>query len=102
MREVELALADVEMAFQQWEFAIRLMCYCELGHIDTDGFDTDIVILLENENIGFKNGSFATKDSVVTVSQIQVGVAFGVSAITLDAAYDTAGKRRAPEYRDPR
>ena len=94
MCKLENTITDVDIAFQQLEFAIKLMCYCELGHLDIENFDTDVTILLEKENVGFKTGSFSTKESVARASKIQVGVAFGVSAIILDAAYEAAGIRK--------
>ncbi len=61
METLENALQDVEYAFRQLEFAIKLMCYCELGHVDVEKFDTDVTILLERENVGFSSGGFANQ-----------------------------------------
>ena len=55
---LELELSDVEQAFKQLEFAIKLMCYCELGHLDKGKFDFDVTIQLDEENVGFPDGSF--------------------------------------------
>ena len=95
------ALADVEYAFRHLEFSIRLMCYCEQGHLDLGSFDTDVTIVLESENIGFKTGSFPTTESVVPPSQALVGMAFGASAMVLEAAFEVTGKVRKPASRNP-
>jgi hypothetical protein len=96
-----LALADVERAFTNLEFAIKLMCYVELGHIDHGKFDTDVTILLETENVGFSANKFESLESLISVAQAQVGVAFGVTAIVLDAAFEVAGIKRHPESMAP-
>lgn len=101
MNTLTEALADVEYAFRHLEFAIRLMCYCEQGHLNLAIFDTDVTILLETESIGFKTGTFPTVDSVVPPSQALVGMAFGTSAMVLEAAFEVAGKARAPSSRAP-
>lgn len=95
------ALSDVKNAFLYLEFAIRLMCYCELDHLDLTNLDTDMAILFERENVGFSSGSFATKEVVVSTSKALVGIAFGTSAMVLDAAFDVAGLKRNPHSRQP-
>lgn len=101
MNTVPLAIADVENAFRQLEFAVKLMCYCELDHLDRAVFDTDVIVRLETENVHFPTGNFETHESVVLASRIQVSVAFGVSAIALDAAYEATGVRMNIQSRAP-
>ncbi len=95
------ALADVDYAFRHLEFAIRLMCYCESGHIDLSRLDTDLSILLERENVSFPSGTFGNIEAVIPASQALVGMAFGTSAMVLDAAFDVAGLKRRPQSRQP-
>lgn len=85
----------------QLEFAIKLMCYCELGHVEKMKFDTYVTILLEKENIGFPQGSFDSDQKIISASQINVGICFGVSAIVLDAAFDAAVVSRDPKQCNP-
>jgi hypothetical protein len=101
MNTVTEALTDVGYAFQHLEFAIRLMCYCESGHLDLTNLDTDLSILFERENVGFPSGKFATIEAVVPASQALVGMAFGTSAMVLDAAFDVAGLKGKPHSRKP-
>ena len=97
---LEFALSDVEQAFKQLEFAIKLMCYCERGDLDKEKFDSDVTILLDEENVGFPDGSFQSDQEVFTASQINVGICFGVSAIVLDAAFEAAKIKCNPNSRD--
>ncbi len=97
---LELALSDVEQAFKQLEFSIKLMLYCELGNLDKEKFDSDVTILLEEENIGFPAGSFQSDQEIITASRINVSICFGVSAIVLDAAFETAKIECNPNSRD--
>ena len=95
------ALADVNYAFRHLEFAIRLMCYCESGHLDLPNLDTDVSILFERENVGFPSGTFSTIEAVVPAAQALVGMAFGTSAMVLDAAFQVAGFKNNPDSRQP-
>lgn len=101
MNTLQEALADVEYAFKHLEFAIRLMCYCEQGHLNLAEFDTNVTILLPRKNVTFPTGSFPTQDSVIPPAQAMVSMAFGVSAMVLEATFDVASKRRVPTSRSP-
>jgi len=95
------ALADVGYAFRHLEFAIRLMCYCESGHLDLPNLDADVSILFERENVGFPSGTFATIEAAIAATQALVGMAFGTSAMVLDAAFEVASLKRKPLSRQP-
>ncbi len=95
------ALADVNYAFRHLEFAIRLMCYCESGHLDLANLDTDVSILFERENVGFPSGTFSTIEAVVPAAQALVGMAFGTSAMVLDAAFEVTGFKKNPHSLKP-
>ena len=101
MNTISEALADVEHAFRHLEFAIKLMCYCEAGHLDLEKFDADTAILLPNENVGFPTKNFSSIEVVIPASQALVGMAFGTSAMVLEAAYEVAGRSRKPTSRLP-
>jgi hypothetical protein len=96
MNALQLALVDVDRAFTQLEFAVKLLCYAELDHIDRVKFDTDLTIRLEKENVGFPANTFQSLETVVLAAQIGVGVSFGVSAIVLDAAFEAAAVSQKP------
>jgi hypothetical protein len=98
---MQATLLDVEHAFRQLEFAIKLNCFCEKKHLDKDQFDTDVLILLEEQNIGFAEGGFRSYDEIIMASQINIGICFGVSATVLDAAFEEAGINRNPGSQDP-
>lgn len=95
------ALADVNYAFRHLEFAIRLMCYCESGHLNLPNLDTDVLILLERENVRFPSGEFSTIEAVIPATHALVSMAFGTSAMVLNAAFDLAGFKNNPRSRDP-
>jgi len=91
------ALKDVDRAFRHLEFSIKLMCYIELDHIDREKFDTDITLCLERENVSFPADTFQSMDSLVRVARTNVGISFGITAIVLDAAFETASIKPRPE-----
>ena len=83
------ALEDIEIAFPQVEFVIKLLSYCELEKIDALEFDTDTV-LLQNGNLGFPTGHFSDPDNIIKAAMVMVSLAFGASALALDKAYEVA------------
>ena len=101
MNTIAEALADVEHAFRHLEFAIKLMCYCEGGRLDLEAFDADTTILLVTENVGFPTNHFSSIEAVIPASQALVGMAFGTSAMVLEAAFEVAGLSRNPSSRLP-
>ncbi len=100
LRKLELALVDVEQSFKQLEFAIKLMCYCENGYMNNENFDSDVTLLLDEENVNYPAGTFGTFGDIMLSAQIMVSVSFGVSAITLDSAYEAASISSNPESSD--
>jgi hypothetical protein len=62
--EFQEALEDIEIAFRQLEFAIKLLSFCELSSINPADFDTDHVVLLEGGNLHFPTGQFSDQDSL--------------------------------------
>jgi hypothetical protein len=85
---------DIECAFRVLEFAIRTMCYFEVGKVDIASFGSDIGILLEQENAGFSDDYFLSMDNAVIVSHMNVGAAFGTTAIALAKLFEKARARR--------
>lgn len=66
------ALEDVEITFQQLEFAIKLLSYCELGKIEPKDFDTDHTVILENGNLSFPIGHFSDPDNIIRADKVAV------------------------------
>lgn len=101
MNTITEALADIEHAFRPLEFAIKLMCYCEGGHLNLQTFDAHTTLLLNPESVVFPAKHFSSIEAVIPASQALVGMAFGTSAMVLEAAFETAGLSRNPRSRLP-
>jgi hypothetical protein len=95
--KIDEALADVDTAFRQLEFAIKLLSYCELDHVKPSDFDTDHLIFLEGEKLNFPSGKFSDIDAIVRAASIGVLLAFSASVLVLDKAFEVAGIRSDPE-----
>ncbi len=91
------ALEDVEIAFRQLEFAIKLLSFCELGHISPSDFDIDHHVMLKDESLNFPRGNFNDLDSIIRAASINVLQAFSASVLVLDQAFDAAGLKPDPE-----
>jgi hypothetical protein len=86
-----LALHDVDIAFRQLEFSIKLLSHIELGKLNPDEFDTDHVTLLNGGGLQFPKGPFSTQRSLEQAAAIGVLTAFAATVISLDFAFETAG-----------
>ena len=94
------ALVDVDIAFLQVEFSIKLLSYCELEKIDPAELDTNQIVLLEHKNLRFPPGNFSKLEDIVRAASVTVSLALGASALTLDKAWDVAGIRPDPRSED--
>ena len=97
---LEEALLDVEIAFLQVEFSIKLLSYCERGKINPADFDTNHTVLLEHENLRFPSGHFRTLEEIIRAASVTALSALGGSALTLDKAWEIAGIRPDPQSAD--
>ena len=91
------ALVDVDIGFRQLEFTIKLLTFCELGHICPSDFDTDHLVMLESENLNFPSGNFHDLDSIIRAANINVLQAFSATVLVLDKAFEAAGMKPDPE-----
>jgi hypothetical protein len=78
--QVQDALVDIDIAFRQLEFSIKLLSYCELGNIKPSDFDTDHVVVLGNETLNFPSGNFSDPETIIKAAGTSVLVAFSASA----------------------
>jgi hypothetical protein len=91
------ALDDVDIAFRQLEFAVKLLSFCELGNIKPSDFDTDHIVLLGRERLNFPRGKFNDADSIIRAAGTSVLIAFSASVLVLDDAFQAAGMKADPE-----
>ena len=91
--KLKTALDDVEIAFRQLEFTIKLLSFCELGNVKPSDFDTDHLVLLGSERLYFPRGKFNDADSIIKAAGTCVLVAFSASVLVLDDAFQAAGMK---------
>ncbi len=94
---VKDALEDVEIAFRQLEFAIKLLSFCELGNITPSDFDTDHIVFLGRETLNFPSGKFSDPESIIKAAGTSVLIAFSASVLVLDDAFHAAGIKPDPD-----
>ena len=94
------ALTDVEIAFLQVEFSIKLLSYSEIEKINPAEFDTDHVVLLDDENLNFPQGHFSGTDDIIRAAGVCVSASLGTSALVLDKAWEVAGIGPDPDSGD--
>jgi hypothetical protein len=93
-------LKEVNIAFSQLEFAIRLLSYCDLGRIKPSDFDTPHLTQLPNGSLHFPSGRFSDEDSIGRAASINVVTAFGASVLVLDQAFEAFGIRADADSAD--
>jgi len=98
--KIEEALEDIDIAFRQLEFAIKLLSFCEMGNINPKDFDTDHVVLLESGNLHFPPGQFSDQDSLNRAASISVLLAFSASVLVLEQGFQAIGIAPDPEASD--
>ena len=91
------ALTDVNIAFLQVEFAIKLLSYCELGKISLAEFDAEQIVLLEHDNLRVPPGNFRILEHVIRAASVTVSSALGASALVLNKAWEVAGIHPDPQ-----
>ncbi len=94
--ELQLAVEDVEIAFRNLEFAIKLLSHCELKALDPDGFDSEHTTRLAEGDSVFPKGNFSSHEQLVNAAGIGVLVAFSATVLAMDQAFDVAGVGRDP------
>ena len=88
---LQLAIDNVETAFRELEFTIKLLSDIELGKIDPDDFDSDHSSQLPEGTIQFPKGAFSNQECLERAASISVLMAFAASIMVLDVAFETAG-----------
>jgi hypothetical protein len=83
-----------------YEFTIKLLSFCELGNINPKDFDTDHIVLLEEESLSFPTGHFSDADSLIRGASISVLLAFSASVLVLDKGFEVIGINPDPEATD--
>ena len=81
--EISELLEDVNLSFKLFEFVIRVMSYAELGKVDENLFGQKLCLNLDEQGVVYNEGEFCNKAAIVRVSQMNVGAAFGATAISL-------------------
>jgi hypothetical protein len=94
-------IEDIELSYKQFEFAIRLLTYCEVGNLDAKKFDDDHVIDLPEGTFHFPAGRFSDVASITNGAAIGVLLSVGGMAIALDRGFDEKKFPRDPAANDP-
>lgn len=98
--EIHEALEDIDIAFRQLEFTIKLLSFCELGNVNPTEFDRDHIVLLEGGNLHFPTGQFSDQDSLNRAASISVLLAFSASVLVIDKGFEVIGVPPDPESND--
>ena len=94
------ALIDLDLAFRQLEFTIKLLSFCELGKINPSEFDTNHIVEIGNERLHFPRGKFSDKISLEKAAETSVLIAMSASALVLNDAFNAFGILPNPDATD--
>ncbi len=94
---VNEAIEDVEIAFLQVEYTLKVNAYWDRDDFEVSHFDTDLVVQLPERNLNFPTKRFSSKNEILKASEVAISVAYGITALTLDQALETAGHKINPK-----
>jgi hypothetical protein len=89
-------LEDIELAFCQLEFSIRLLSYCELGKLDPKELDDDHFLHLDGGDLHFPAGRFASRENVQNAAGVGVLLTVSATALALNRGFDEVGPKPDP------
>lgn len=87
---VEDAIEDVSIAFQQFEYCLKVNAFWERDTFTAEQFVTDMIVRLPEGDLHFPTKLFADKQNILKASEIAISVAFGCTVLVLDQALETA------------
>lgn len=90
---------NINQAFLQLEFSIKLLTYTELRKIDKDEFDTDL--LIGQGNLSFNHSSFHTYNDLIHGAHNNFNITVGFTSIVLDSSCNSVGISPNPNNHCP-
>jgi hypothetical protein len=93
-------IADIELSYRQLEFSIRMLTYCEMGHLNPEEFDDDHVIALPEGSLHFPAGNFGDSASINRSAVIGTLLSVAAMALALDRGFEEIGLARNPAAND--
>jgi hypothetical protein len=93
-------LENIEQAFLQLAFAIKLLAFLDLKKIDKNEFDIDLILGKHGE-IAYGHGTFNTYDDLINAAHNNFNLTLGFTAITLETSLQTAGISNNPSDQSP-
>jgi hypothetical protein len=105
MSDVKLSksqiIENINQAFLQLEFSIKLFSYFENKKVNKDEFDTDVIIPGTPLNSNFYHNSFQTYNDLVLGAENTYSISIGFTAIVLDDALQSIGVNHDPRNKTP-
>jgi hypothetical protein len=92
-------IENIEQAFLQLEFSIKLLTYVELKKIEKTEFDTNVVIEGQKRNLNFFHSSFDTYDDLIHATVNNLNITLGFTSIVLEASLQALGIKNDPNDR---
>jgi len=87
----------IYQAFLHLQFAIKLFCFFENGHVQKEQFDCVTEIQTAGELLQYPQGAFHTDQDLILAAQNVYSTALGVCAIALESALQDYGVMNDPQ-----
>ncbi len=94
-------IENINQAFLQLEFSIKLLTYFGNKKIDKDEFDIHINYPGKIISLNFPSNSFKTYDDLIIAAENSYGITFGFTSIVLDDALQSIGIKCDPSDHTP-
>lgn len=94
-------LRDIEQAFLQLTFSIKLLAFFELKNIDKEIFDMCLTIPGKQDNVLYKKDTFKTYNDLIHAATNNYNITLGFTAITLESSLQAANIPNNPDDKSP-
>lgn len=88
---------NINQAFLQLEFAVKLLSCFERKKIDKADFDADIVIILPKRNLSFPSNTFNSYADLILAAENNFNIMLGFTSIILDSSLEKIGIKKYPD-----
>ena len=94
-------IENINQAFLQLEYSIKLLTYSETNQINKDEFDTHVIWPSKIINLNFFHNSFKTYDDLILAAENSYSITLGFTSIVLDEALQSIGIKCDPSDLTP-
>lgn len=99
MRNPATHLSNIDIAFLQLSFALKLSEFVKETHFRREYFDREFQLRCQNQTITLSHGEFIDQVDFEAATSVHIVMSYGVAASALWAGIESTGYKRPSEIR---